>query len=78
MEGIDTKELIDYYKKLMEYLKKLDNRKTEILNNLDVDESALNGESETDSNDEEKKESENKESEDVIDLDSEEKSGENA
>ncbi len=87
MEGIETKELIDYYKKLLEYLKQLDNKKTEISNNLDAPEEPIeeSAEEDTATDDAEEKTSENKEeskeeNEDVINLDEEEaeKSEENA
>ncbi len=38
MENTFTKELIDYYKKVAEYLKQLDSKKAEVEKNLDVSE----------------------------------------
>ncbi len=37
MEDVVTKELIDYYKKVTEYLKQLDGKKAEVEKNLDTD-----------------------------------------
>ena len=44
MENISAKELIDYYKKLTEYIKNLETKKNEVMESLEADKAQINTE----------------------------------